>query len=40
MPNYGDPQYWEDRYKESGGKIFDWLEDYTSIAPVIDYILK
>ena len=40
MPNYGDPQYWEERYKESNGKIFEWLEDYSSIAPVIEFILK
>jgi len=40
MPNYGDPQYWEDRYKESQGKVFEWLEDYTTIYPVFEYIVK
>lgn len=31
MPNYGDPQYWEDRYKGSKGKLFEWLEDFDAI---------
>lgn len=35
MPNYGDPQYWEDRYKNSNGKTFDWLEDYNTLKPII-----
>ena len=35
MPNYGDPQYWEDRYKESAGKVFEWLEDFVAIEPLI-----
>ena len=34
MPNYGDPKYWEDRYKNSKGS-FDWLEDYQSLKPTI-----
>ena len=34
MPNYGDPKYWEDRYKNSNGS-FDWLEDYKSLKPTI-----
>lgn len=35
MPNYGDPQYWEDRYKESAGKVFEWLEDFSAIESLI-----
>jgi hypothetical protein len=34
MPNYGDPQYWEDRYKDAKGKIFEWLEDFGAIETV------
>ena len=34
MPNYGDPKYWEDRYKDQKGS-FDWLEDYKSLKPTI-----
>ena len=36
MPNYGDKNYWEDRYEEQSGTTFDWLEDYESIKPIID----
>ena len=40
MPNYGDPQYWEDRYKESSGKVFEWLEDFTAIESLITQLLQ
>jgi len=36
MPNYGDKNYWEERYDEQNGTTFDWLEDYESIKPIID----
>jgi 2-polyprenyl-3-methyl-5-hydroxy-6-metoxy-1,4-benzoquinol methylase len=35
MPNYGDPKYWEDRYKNQTGKTFDWLEDYDTLKSII-----
>jgi hypothetical protein len=35
MPNYGDPKYWDKRYKENEGSIFDWLEDYRSLKPLL-----
>ena len=35
MPNYGDPQYWEERYKSQKGATFDWLEDYETLSPII-----
>ena len=39
MPNYGDPKYWDKRYEENDGSTFDWLEDYTSLKPLLkDYI--
>ncbi|CAG9325386.1 unnamed protein product [Blepharisma stoltei] len=38
MPNYGDPEYWEKRYAEQEGSTFDWLEDYRSLAPIINEI--
>jgi len=28
MPNYGDPIYWNERYANCKGTMFDWLEDY------------
>ena len=36
MPNYGDKNYWEERYDEQNGTTFDWLEDYESIKPIIE----
>ena len=36
MPNYGDPNYWIDRYKEQQETTFDWLEDYQTLKPLID----
>ena len=35
MPNYGDPKYWEDRYKSQSGTTFDWLEDYETLNPIL-----
>jgi hypothetical protein len=46
MPNYGDPAYWDQRYREQEGTTFDWyeftfkyfirLEDYEAIEPLIE----
>ena len=36
MPNYGDPKYWNDRYKQQMGTTFDWLEDYETLKSIID----
>lgn len=36
MPNYGDPKYWEERYKSQKGATFDWLEDYHTLSPIIN----
>jgi 2-polyprenyl-3-methyl-5-hydroxy-6-metoxy-1,4-benzoquinol methylase len=35
MPNYGDPKYWDKRYKQHEGSTFDWLEDFTTLKPLI-----
>ena len=35
MPNYGDPKYWDKRYAENEGTVFDWLEDYNSLKSLI-----
>ena len=39
MPNYGDPQYWEERYTNvytsAESSIFDWLEDYETLKEII-----
>lgn len=39
MPNYGDPKYWDKRYAENDGSMFDWLEDYRSLKPLFQDIL-
>mmetsp|Transcript_16737 Transcript_16737/g.21159 ORF Transcript_16737/g.21159 Transcript_16737/m.21159 type:complete len:81 (+) Transcript_16737:85-327(+) len=36
MPNYGDPHYWDKRYKEAGDSAsFDWLESYFSLHSLL-----
>jgi ubiquinone/menaquinone biosynthesis C-methylase UbiE len=40
MPNFGDLNYWENRYLEQRETNFDWLEDYDSLKPYFDDILK
>lgn len=39
MPNYGDPKYWDKRYSENEGSMFDWLEDYRSLKPLLSDLL-
>lgn len=40
MPNYGDPQYWDKRYKNNEGSMFDWLEDYNALKPLIQDLVE
>ncbi len=40
MPNYGDPKYWDKRYKEQENATFDWLEDYASLKSLIKTLVK
>lgn len=35
MPNYGDPKYWVERYRECE-ETFDWLEDYATLKSFIE----
>lgn len=39
MPNYGDPRYWDKRYSDNEGAMFDWLEDYSSLKPLLKDLL-
>jgi len=39
MPNYGDPKYWDKRYTDNEGTIFDWLEDYVSLRPLLHELI-
>jgi 2-polyprenyl-3-methyl-5-hydroxy-6-metoxy-1,4-benzoquinol methylase len=40
MPNYGDPGYWDQRYRDQEGTTFDWLEDYEAIEPLINQAVE
>lgn len=40
MPNYGDPLYWDLRYKNTDGSMFDWLEDFNSLRGLLEKHLK
>ena len=40
MPNYGDPEYWENRYREQEGRTFDWLEDWTSLKEIVERLVS
>ena len=40
MPNYGDPRYWDDRYKQHRDSTFDWLENYHTLKPLLDRLLQ
>ena len=32
MPNYGDPAYWDQRYRDEGDTgAYDWLQSYASL---------
>lgn len=31
MPNYGDTEYWEDRYRQQKQTTFDWLESWEEV---------
>ena len=40
MPNYGDPVYWDDRYKKAGTEgAFDWLESYETLKGLLDQFM-
>jgi ubiquinone/menaquinone biosynthesis C-methylase UbiE len=40
MPNYGDPNYWNERYAQCDGSMFDWLEDFSSLKGLLDQFIK
>lgn len=40
MPNYGDPRYWEERYKHEKGGTFDWLENYETMKPLLSNLMS
>lgn len=36
MPNYGDADYWDVRYKTQKGTTFDWLEGWEDLKDIIE----
>jgi len=39
MPNYGNPKYWDERYAQGNGSMFDWLEDYKALSDILNKYL-
>ena len=37
MPNYGEANYWDERYLKQSSTTFDWLESWTDIQNIIEY---
>lgn len=40
MTNYGNPSYWDERYKECEGTMYDWLEDFESLRQLLELYMK
>ena len=40
MTNYGNPYYWDERYKECDGTMYDWLEDFKSLESILTQYMK
>eukprot|EP00344_Euplotes_crassus_P005101 CAMPEP_0196999378 /NCGR_PEP_ID=MMETSP1380-20130617/4579_1 /TAXON_ID=5936 /ORGANISM="Euplotes crassus, Strain CT5" /LENGTH=49 /DNA_ID=CAMNT_0042416291 /DNA_START=30 /DNA_END=179 /DNA_ORIENTATION=+ len=40
MPSYGDPKYWDKRYKDQEDTTFDWLEDWNSLKEILEQVVK
>jgi hypothetical protein len=36
MPNYGDANYWDDRYRTQKNTTFDWLEGWDDLKEIIE----
>eukprot|EP01038_Epipyxis_sp_PR26KG_P009750 gene9750-13117_t len=39
MPQYGDANYWNERYTTDNGSPFDWLFDYNDVALILEQLL-
>ena len=37
--NYGDPKYWDQRYKETP-EIYEWLENYKSLSSLLNQFVQ
>ena len=36
MPNYGDANYWDERYRSQKNTTFDWLEGWDDLKEIIE----
>tara|TARA_B110000305_G_C19076277_1_gene464044 strand:+ start:150 stop:305 length:156 start_codon:yes stop_codon:yes gene_type:complete len=36
MPNYGDSNYWDERYRAQKNTTFDWLEGWDDLKEIIE----
>lgn len=40
MIDYGNHKYWDKRYTSNEGTTFDWLEDYASLKPILEGVVR
>ncbi len=38
MPQYGDPEYWDERYKKTP-EPYDWLQDFDSLRQILETLI-
>lgn len=36
MPDYGEANYWDDRYTKQKNQTFDWLEGWNDVKEIIE----
>ncbi len=39
MPNYGDIDYWNNRYQQDSDDPFDWLFSYNDLKNIINQLI-
>ena len=40
MPEYGDKGYWDERYEKANGEMFDWLQCFGTLSPILEQYVK
>jgi hypothetical protein len=36
MPNYGEANYWDERYIKTKDQTFDWLEGWNDVKDIVE----
>lgn len=36
LPNYADVTFWDDNYKKTDGKTFEWLLTWSDLKPIVE----